>query len=148
MAARRREGASSRSLARTLSALRAFFRWLETSEHLRNRAILQVGLPKVPRSLPRPLTRHKAKDLVEAHTGNELAWVAARDTAVLMLLYGAGLRISEALGICRKDAPTKQRDAIRIVGKGNKERLVPILPIIIDADRSLSGTMPLSHRAR
>ena len=72
MAARRREGASSRSLARTLSALRAFFRWLETSEHLRNRAILQVGLPKVPRSLPKPLTRHKAKDLMEAHTGTEL----------------------------------------------------------------------------
>ncbi len=142
MAARRREGASSRSLARTLSALRAFFRWLETSEQLRNRAILQVGLPKVPRSLPKPLTRPKAMDVVQARSEDELDWVAARDTAVLLLLYGAGLRISEALGICRKDAPTAQRDTIRIVGKGDKERLVPILPIIIEAIETYLAQCP------
>lgn len=133
LAARRRQGASSRSLARTLSALRSFFRWLEAEEILRNRAILQVALPKVPRSLPKPLTVGKAKELVGARSDADLDWVAARDTAVLLLLYGAGLRISEALSIKVKDAPQSDRDALRIVGKGNKQRLVPILPVIAEA---------------
>ena len=133
MAARRNQGASSRSLARSLSALRSFFRWLEAEELLRNRAILQVTMPKVPRSLPRPLTEIKAKDIVEARTETDLDWVAARDTAVLLLLYGAGLRISEALSINLQDRPTPRRNTIRIIGKGNKERLVPVLPITIDA---------------
>ena len=133
MAARRDQGASSRSLARTLSALRSFFRWLEAEELLRNRAILQVTMPKVPRSLPRPLTEIKAKDIVEARTETDLDWVAARDNAVLLLLYGAGLRISEALSIRVSERPKPNRNTIRIVGKGNKERLVPVLPITIEA---------------
>ena len=133
MAARRDQGASSRSLARTLSALRSFFRWLEAEELLRNRAILQVTMPKVPRSLPRPLTEIKAKDIVEARTETDLDWVAARDNAVLLLLYGAGLRISEALSIRVSERPKPNRNTIRIIGKGNKERLVPVLPITIDA---------------
>ena len=133
MAARRDQGASSRSLARTLSALRSFFRWLEAEELLRNRAILQVTMPKVPRSLPRPLTEIKAKDIVEARTERDLDWVAARDNAVLLLLYGAGLRISEALSILVSERPEPNRNTIRIIGKGNKERLVPVLPITIDA---------------
>lgn len=133
MAARRDQGASSRSLARTLSALRSFFRWLEAEELLRNRAILQVTMPKVPRSLPRPLTEIKAKDIVEARTETDLDWVAARDNAVLLLLYGAGLRISEALSILVSERPKPNRNTIRIIGKGNKERLVPVLPITIDA---------------
>ena len=133
MAARRDQGASSRSLARTLSALRSFFRWLEAEELLRNRSILQVTTPKVPRSLPRPLTEIKAKDIVEARTETDLDWVAARDNAVLLLLYGAGLRISEALSIRVGERPKHNRDTICIVGKGNKERLVPVLPITINA---------------
>ncbi len=133
MAERRNQGASSRSLARSLSALRSFFRWLEAEDLLRNRAILQVTMPKVPRSLPRPLTELKAKDIVAARTETDLDWVAARDNAVLLLLYGAGLRISEALSIRVQDRPTDRRNTIRIVGKGNKERLVPVLPITIDA---------------
>ena len=133
LAARRSQGASSRSLARTLSALRSFFRWLEAEEIVRNRAILQVALPKVPRSLPKPLTVDKAKDLVTARTETDLDWVAARDAAVLMLLYGAGLRISEALSITVQNAPLTARDALRIVGKGNKERVVPVLPVIAEA---------------
>jgi integrase/recombinase XerC len=133
MAARRKQGASSRSLARTLSALRAFFRWLEAEEILRNRAIMQVSLPKVPRSLPRPLTVEKAIDVVDARTETDLDWVAARDTAVLLLLYGAGLRISEALGLTHRDAPTAERDTLRIMGKGGKERLLPVLPMAIEA---------------
>lgn len=142
MAARRSQGATSRSLARSLSALRSFFRWMEAEEIMRNRTILQVAMPKVPRSLPKPLTAEKAKTLVEARTETDLDWVAARDTAVLLLLYGGGLRISEALGIRRKDAPTPVRDTLRILGKGNKERLVPVLPVTIDAIETYIAQCP------
>lgn len=134
MSARRKAGIAGRSLARTLSALRSFFRWLEQNEIAKNRAILQVMRPKVPHSLPKPLTVDKASDLVApASHGDKDAWIAARDTAVLLLLYGAGLRISEALSIRVEDAPTRERDVARIVGKGGKERLVPILPVAIEA---------------
>jgi len=88
----------------------------------------------MPRSLPKPLTGEKAA--VRTEEGTSAAsedWSGARDTAVLLLLYGAGLRISEALGIARRDAPTPGRDVIRIVGKGSKERLVPILSVIQEA---------------
>jgi integrase/recombinase XerC len=128
MAARRRNGATSRSLARTMSALRTFFRWLENSSPLKTHAVRQVALPRVPHSVPKPLTVEKARALVEDGAGGD--WIAVRDTAVLLLLYGSGLRISEALGLRRADAPTRGRDTLRVMGKGNKERLVPVLPVI------------------
>jgi len=133
LAARRRGQATSRSLARTLSGLRMFFRYLEDEEILHNRAILAVQSPKVGHSIPKPLTVEKAKVLVEDNMSTEIDWVQARDTAVLLLLYGAGLRISECLGLLVKDAPLPGADVVRIVGKGGKERLVPILPIIQNA---------------
>lgn len=133
MAARRRDGTVSRSLARTMSALRQFFRWLETRDIIKNRAVLQLSLPKIPHSLPKPLNVENAAAVVERRMETELDWVAARDTAVLLLLYGSGLRIAEALGVKAKDAPTGNRDTLRVVGKGNKERLVPVLPVVRDA---------------
>lgn len=129
MAARRRAGFSGRSLARTMSALRAFFRWLEAREIVRNRGILHVVLPKIGHAIPKPLTIEKAADVVDGGAAADLDWIAARDVAVLLLLYGSGLRISEALGLTRKDAPANGRDVLRITGKGGKERAVPILPI-------------------
>ena len=129
MAARRRAGAQSRSLARTMSALRVFFRWLEAQEITRNRSLLQVAMPKVPHGIPKPLTVEKAAAVMDGGAGAELDWVMARDAAVLQLLYGSGLRISEALGLLRKDAPLDGRDVLRITGKGGKERLVPVLPV-------------------
>ena len=129
MASRRRAGFASRSLARTMSALRAFFRWLEAEEIAKSRAVLQVAMPKVPHGIPKPLTVAKAAAVVDAGSGAQADWVAARDTAVLLLLYGCGLRISEALSLLRKDAPLAGRDVLRIVGKGGKERLVPLLPV-------------------
>jgi integrase/recombinase XerC len=134
LSSRRKVGTASRSLARTLSALRSFFRWLEQNDIAKNRSVLQVTRPKVPHSLPKPLTVEKAAELVApgAHDDKD-HWIAARDTAVLLLLYGAGLRISEALALKTKDAPTHSRDVARIVGKGGKERLAPILPVAIDA---------------
>ncbi len=129
LAQRRRTGVQSRSLARSLSALRTFFRWLETGDTLKNRAVLQVALPKIPHSVPKPLNVDKAMSVVSPGMDADLDWVAARDTAVLLLLYGCGLRISEALGICVRDAPLPGRDTLRIVGKGGKERMVPVLPV-------------------
>jgi integrase/recombinase XerC len=129
MAARRRDGFAGRSLARSMSGLRTFFRWLETEDIAKNRAVLQIALPKVPHGIPKPLTIEKAAAVVDGGATADIDWIAARDSAVLLLLYGSGLRISEALAITRKDAPTVERDVLRVVGKGEKERLVPVLPI-------------------
>lgn len=133
LAHRRRLGVENRSLARTMSSFRQFFRWLEASQSLKNHAILKVATPRVARGLPRPLAVAKAADLVEADMAADLDWVRARDLAVLLLLYGAGLRISEALGLTFGHAPTPGRETLRITGKGGKERLVPILPAIQQA---------------
>jgi len=133
LASRRRTGTVSRSLARSLSALRQLFRWLEAKDIVENRAILQLAMPKVPHSVPKPLTVAKAAEVVEARGEAELDWVHARDVAVLLLLYGCGLRIAEALSLKTKDAPTVERDVLRVVGKGEKERLVPVLPIVREA---------------
>jgi integrase/recombinase XerC len=133
LAQRRRVGVENRSLARTMSAFRQFFRWLEASQDLKNHAILKVGTPRVARGLPRPLTVPKAADVVASDMAGDLDWISARDLAVLLLLYGAGLRISEALGLTLANAPTRGRETLRIVGKGGKERLVPILPTIQQA---------------
>lgn len=144
MASRRRTGASSRSLARTMSALRTFFRWLETEEVLKNRALLAVAMPKIGHGVPKPLTVEKARAVVDGGMAAELDWIAARDVAVLLLLYGSGLRISEALSLRAKEAPTAERDVMRIVGKGGKERVVPVLPVAIAAIARYRALLPYS----
>jgi integrase/recombinase XerC len=128
LASRRRSGVESRSLARTLSALRNFFDWLEDEAGIQNRAVARVSRPKISHGVPKPLTIDKAADLMEGSVA-DLEWIAARDTAVLMLLYGSGLRISEALSLTRRQAPVVGRDVLRITGKGGKERAVPVLPV-------------------
>ncbi len=96
---------------------------------IENASLTAVRSPKIPHSVPRPLTAAAAKSV---SAGADIAegepWVAARDTAVMTLLYGCGLRISEALGLDRQNAP--QGDVMTVTGKGNKQRLVPILPIV------------------
>jgi integrase/recombinase XerC len=137
MALRRSIGTCSRSLSRSISALRSFFRFLERAELLKNRSVLAVALPKVPFSIPRPLTVAKSGDLIaesgEAHKRGQAKWIGARDNAVLLLLYGAGLRISEALNLSRRDAPLPPSDILRVTGKGGKQRIVPVLPVIQQA---------------
>jgi len=137
MAWRRGEGASSRSLSRSLSALRACFRYMERAGHLKNRAVLALALPRSPRALPRPLTEDKARAVMAESRddqGRERApWVGLRDQAVVLLLYGSGLRISEALGLNRADAPVPPRDVLRVKGKGGQERVVPVLPVAQEA---------------
>ena len=83
--------------------------------------------------VPKPLTVHHAAEAVAEAERADAPWIAARDAAVILLLYGSGLRISEALGLLVKDAPTPDRDVMRIVGKGSKERVVPVLPVTIEA---------------
>jgi integrase/recombinase XerC len=137
MAARRADGTGSRSLSRAMSALRTFFRFLERAELLKNRAIMAIALPKVPFSVPKALTIPKAKEVMDesgdAKLRGQEKWIGVRDRAVLLLLYGAGLRIAEALGLRHNDAPLPPRDIVRVKGKGGKERIVPVLPVIQEA---------------
>ena len=132
MARRRGEGLAARSLARTLASVRAFHRFLERRKGIANAALMQVAAPKQPRTLPRPLPAEAARrTLMEAGaTGRGLGgepWERARDEAVLTLLYGAGLRISEALALTGGD---QRAGALRITGKGGRERVVPLLAAI------------------
>lgn len=144
LSARRKAGAVSRSLSRTLSALRMFFRWLEAQDTLKNRAVAQVALPKVPHSVPKPLNREAAAEVVGASGDTPAAedWIRLRDKAVLLLLYGCGLRISEALSLTARDAPGQGRDVLHIKGKGGKERMVPVLAIVSEAIAEYAAACP------
>lgn len=146
MAARRTEGISSRSLSRTLSALRTFFRWLDTNDIVTNRSIQLINMPKVAHSVPKPLTVEKAQDLVKTVGQTEEVWIGARDTAILLLLYGSGMRISEALGLKVQEAPRQGRDVLRITGKGKKDRLIPVLPVTQKAVEKYLDLCPFSLR--
>jgi integrase/recombinase XerC len=146
MAARRAEGTCSRSLSRSLSATRTFFRFLEQAKLLKNPAVLAVALPKVPPSLPKALTVPKAKAVMteggDAEARGQEKWIGARDKAALLLLYGSGLRVSEALGLKRREAPLPPRDIIRVKGKGGKERIVPVLPVTQNAVKDYVDVCP------
>lgn len=136
MAARRADEVGGRSLMRTLAGLRSFARHLEREGHGVVAALGAVRSPKVERRLPRPLPVAAAKALTdpELRAGEDREpWILARDAAVLALLYGAGLRISEALGIRREDAPLPGIDAVTVLGKGGKQRMVPVLPVVAEA---------------
>ncbi|MEZ5923099.1 MAG: tyrosine recombinase XerC [Hyphomicrobiaceae bacterium] len=135
MSSRRRLGTAPRSLARQMSAIRMFFRHLDSHELAQNRAVMAVALPRVPHAIPKPLTVEKALAVVGGDPQAAEDWIKARDAAVMLLLYGSGLRISEALGLKRKEAPVDGRDILIIQGKGGKERLVPVLPVTIEAIR-------------
>jgi len=129
LAARRGQGIGSRSLMRTLAGIRGFARYLERSGKGKVGALAAVRAPKIGRTLPRPLPVAAAKSVADAElaAGDARApWIAARDAAVLALLYGSGLRISEALGL--KRAAFAGGDAITVTGKGRKQRMVPVLP--------------------
>lgn len=124
-------GAGPATRARALASVRNFLHWLDKNGHLHNPAIGALRTPKQPKRLPRTLPVDQAKKLVaEAHTVPEETWIGLRDRALFTLLYGAGLRIDEALRLNHADLP---RDGqIRVLGKGSKERMVPVLPIIED----------------
>ncbi len=128
MAHERARGVSARSLARALSAVKGFTAWLADREGGDATTILATRGPKYRRKLPRPLTVDGARDMIDM-VGEQARtdWIAARDIAVVTLLYGCGLRISEALGLSGAAHPLP--DVLRIKGKGGKERMVPVLPV-------------------
>ena len=131
MAALRREELTSRSIARKLSSVKSFFRWLGEREGFEATAVLNARAPKFQAKLPRPLPVEATRDLIGAlELQSSAPWVGARDVAVVTLLYGCGLRISEALSLTMADAPLPP--VLRIMGKGGKERVVPV----IDAARA------------
>ncbi|HUD88952.1 MAG TPA: tyrosine recombinase XerC [Xanthobacteraceae bacterium] len=129
LAARRAANIGSRSLMRSLAGMRAFGRYLERNGKGKVGALAAVRAPKIAKTLPRPLAVVNAKRMADpdiaAGDGRE-PWIHARDAAVLALLYGCGLRISEALGLSRADFGTS--DVFTVTGKGRKQRMVPLLP--------------------
>lgn len=132
LAIRRQDGLGPRGVARAVSALRTFYQFMEKQGWVENVSVRRVRPPKLPPSVPKPVSIAGAQALLEeAEIMGSEAWVAARNVAILTLLYGAGLRISEALGLNRSALPLG--DAIIITGKGNKQRVVPILPEARDA---------------
>ncbi|GFE65258.1 tyrosine recombinase XerC [Litoreibacter roseus] len=137
MAHERRRGVQPRSLARRLSAVKSFFRWFSQRDGFDATAVLSARAPKFQKKLPRPLDPDAAKTMIETvglQTSED--WVAARDMAVVTLLYGCGLRISEALSLTMAEMPIA--DVLRIVGKGRKERVVPVIaPARTAVDRYL-----------
>lgn len=128
MAQERGRGTGARSLSRRLSAVKSFYRWWAERAGFDATVVLSMRAPKHQRRLPRPLSETGARDMLD-HIANQDArdWVSARDVAVVTLLYGCGLRISEALGLDAGAAPLP--DTLRIRGKGGKEREVPVLPV-------------------
>ena len=131
MAMRRADEIAGRSLMRALAGLRSFGRFLEREGKGKLGALSAIRAPKVAKSLPKPIQIDAAKRLADADERageTRETWVLARDAAVMALLYGSGLRISEALGLKRRDVPRPgEGDVLIILGKGNKTRMVPVL---------------------
>lgn len=142
------KGRSARSRARNLSSIKAFYRYVERAGHGRNAALGALKGPRFKRPPPRPIASESADDLI-AEAGEPAMdgarWIAARDRAVFLLLYGAGLRISEALALAAEVADG--RDALLIHGKGGKERRIPLLPIVCRAIAEYRALAPIVMRA-
>ncbi len=132
LARRRSQGLAATSTGRAISAIKSFYRWLEKNDVLHNPAVAGLKSPRRPHLMPKPLGQQQALAAV-ADVGeiSDSAWVSKRDVALLTLLYGCGLRLSEALGLQGGDQPLGE--ALRVIGKGNKERLVPVLPVVRQA---------------
>lgn len=139
-----------RSLGRALAATRSFFRYLDRAYGVENDHVRRVRGPKSPASLPRPVSEVAAKALLALageDTGGAPPWVGARDAAVLALMYGAGLRVGEALALTGADAKDAMGEALVVRGKGGKSRGVPILPAVADAAARYVALAPFTLSA-
>ncbi len=134
LADRARRGLSAKSTARALSSLRGFYRYLGRTHGVKNDAIGLISSPRVPRKLSKAIDVTDVENMHVAirETADDRAWIAARDWALVLLLFGCGLRVSEALSLRNVDVAGRP-DALRIMGKGAKERIVPTLPPVLDA---------------
>ncbi len=139
---RRAQGLSPKSVRRALSAVRSFFRYLTREEIVENPAARAVRTPRIAKSLPRPLSESDAARALEEAGCHDVEWLAARDVALLTLLYGAGLRISEALSLRRGDVPLGQ--VLTVLGKRQKERVVPMLEIVREAIAHYAERIPFA----
>jgi integrase/recombinase XerC len=141
MAHERGRGLSARSLARALSSVKAFLRWLSDREGLDVTPALSARAPKYTRKLPRPLSEDAARQVIDVvELQSREPWAGLRDTAVVTLLYGCGLRISEALALTGADLPLGE--ALRVRGKGGKERIVPVIPAARAAVAAYAAACP------
>ncbi|MGZ5988593.1 MAG: tyrosine recombinase XerC [Rhizomicrobium sp.] len=139
---RRSGGLGAKGVQRAIAAVRSFFRYLARENILKNAAARSVRTPRIQRGLPRPLSETDASRAIERAGEHDVEWMAARDVALLTLLYGAGLRISEALSLRRGDVPLPS--SLTIVGKGSKERVVPLLPAVREAIDSYERLLPFT----
>ncbi|MFZ2099727.1 MAG: tyrosine recombinase XerC [Oricola sp.] len=154
---RRAGGAGARTLGRGLAGIRSFMRHLERQGLANAAAATTMRAPRQPKSLPKPLTVTDARRVVDASEQlNEEPWIAARNAAVLTLLYGCGLRIGEALALPGDALKDRRERALRVTGKGNRTRMAPLLPVVFDAAElyrklcpyDLSADGPLFRGAR
>ena len=145
LAERVRRGIKASSNSRALSVVRSFFRWLQKNGLVENTVLSAIRGPRMPKPLPRALSDREAKAVVaEVSTLTREDWQGLRDTAVILLLYGAGLRIGEALGLTGAEAPKAGQEAMTVAGKGAKERRVPLLPVVVEAIAAYAEACP--HR--
>jgi integrase/recombinase XerC len=136
-------GASSR--ARAVAGIRSFFHWLDRSGQMHIPAVDLLKVPKTSRRLPRPVTITQAKELLSlAASSREDTWIGLRDEALFTLLYGAGLRIGEALGLTCADIEDRSR--ITVTGKGSKQRNVPLLPVVLSAIEKYLAACPYARK--
>ena len=139
---RRSRGLGAKGVQRALAAVRSLFRYLARENILENAAARSVRTPRIARGLPRPLSEEDASRAIEVAGEHDVEWLGARDAALLTLLYGAGLRISEALSLRRGDVPLPS--SLTILGKGNKERVVPLLDAVRSAIDEYARHIPFS----
>jgi len=142
IADRRKEGLGPGGIQRALAGIRSFFRFLAKEGILENAHVRAVKTPRIKRRLPRPLSVADADRAITAAGGHDIEWLGARDAALLTLLYGAGLRISEALSLKRGDVPLGE--TLTIMGKGRKERMVPVLPVLRQAIGDYAEKIPFT----
>ncbi|KLN59971.1 recombinase XerC [Kiloniella spongiae] len=143
LAARSGQNLNKTSTARALSAVRGLFKWMNKQQLINNHALDILRTPKKTHAVPKALTKEEAQQVMgQSPELQSDTWVGLRDQAVLLLLYGCGLRISEALDLNQEDAPRRGQDSLRVMGKKNKERLVPMLPIVADAIASYQASCP------
>lgn len=141
LASRRAEGLANTSAARELSALKAFIAFARSESGDPDPALPRVRGPRLKKGLPRPVTPDDAVNLAELVDGTASDdWIGARDRAVLLLMYGSGLRIAEALSLLGRD--TRLGETLQVTGKGGKQRLVPILPITRQAVAEYADACP------
>jgi integrase/recombinase XerC len=143
LTARRSQGLGPQGVQRAVAAIRSFYRYLERENLADGAAVRAVRSPKLPRTLPRPLSEEDAARAIEEAGEVAVPWIAARNAAVITLLYGTGLRISEALSLKRGDAPLGE--TLTIVGKGRKERAVPVLAAVREAIEAYVKLCPFAQ---